>query len=49
MAPFDRTEYDRYVAVARAQLDEAAFAVARAEGRAMSLNQAITDALSFDD
>jgi non-specific serine/threonine protein kinase len=37
----DRLEYDRYVAAVRAQLDEAAFAAAWAEGRAMTLEQAI--------
>jgi len=45
LAPFDRTEYDRYVAVARAQLDEAAFSAVWAEGRAMPLEQAIAEAL----
>jgi hypothetical protein len=32
----DRAEYDRNVAAVRAQLDEAAFAAAWAEGRAMA-------------
>jgi predicted ATPase/transcriptional regulator with XRE-family HTH domain len=44
LAPFDRTEYDRYVAVARAQLDEAAFAAAWAEGRALLPEQAAAEA-----
>jgi transcriptional regulator with XRE-family HTH domain len=44
LAPFDRTEYDRYVAAARAQLDEAAFAAAWAEGRALLPDQAVAEA-----
>ncbi|MDQ5851614.1 MAG: tetratricopeptide repeat protein, partial [Chloroflexota bacterium] len=40
-----RREYDRAVAAVHAQLDEAAFAAAWAEGRAMTLEQAITYAL----
>ena len=44
--PADRIEYDRYVAATRAQLDEAAFDAAWAEGRAMSMEQAISYALS---
>jgi predicted ATPase/transcriptional regulator with XRE-family HTH domain len=43
--PIDRIEYDRHLAAARAQLDEAAFAAAWAEGRALSLDQAIDEAL----
>jgi len=43
--PVDRAEYDRYVAAARAKLDEASFAAAWAEGRALSFEQAITEAL----
>jgi non-specific serine/threonine protein kinase len=42
----DRVEYDRYVAAVRAQLDEAAFAAAWAEGRELTLEQAIEYALS---
>jgi predicted ATPase/class 3 adenylate cyclase/DNA-binding XRE family transcriptional regulator len=45
MNPLDRTEYDRNVTVARAQLGEAAWAAAYAEGRAMTLDQAIAEAL----
>jgi predicted ATPase len=44
----DRAEYDHNVAVVRAQLDEAAFAAARAEGRAMATDdweQAVAYAL----
>jgi predicted ATPase len=45
LTPSDRAEYDRYVAAARAALDEAAFAAAWAEGRALPLDQAIAIAL----
>jgi hypothetical protein len=45
MQPVDQAEFDRNVTAARAQLDEAAFATAWAEGRAMSLPQAIEYAL----
>ena len=45
MPPLDRTAYDRQVAAARAQCDEAAWETAWAEGQAMPLEQAITDAL----
>jgi predicted ATPase/class 3 adenylate cyclase len=43
--PANRTDYDRIVAAARAQLDEAIFAAAWAEGQAMTLEQAIAYAL----
>ena len=45
LEPIDRLEYDRNVANARAQLGEAAFEVAWAEGRALPLEQAIAEAL----
>jgi len=41
----DRTEFDRNMAAARAQLDEATFNTAWAEGRALTLEQAIVLAL----
>jgi non-specific serine/threonine protein kinase len=41
----DKPELDRYLAAARAQLDEAAFKAAWAEGRAMSLEEAVAYAL----
>ena len=41
-----RDEYERTVAEGRAALGEAAFAAAWAEGRAMSLEQAVAYALS---
>jgi predicted ATPase/class 3 adenylate cyclase/DNA-binding CsgD family transcriptional regulator len=43
--PANRVEWDRTVAAARAQLDEATFAAAWEEGRAMTLEQAIAYAL----
>ena len=43
--PVDRAEYERGVAAARAQLDAEAFAKTWAEGRAMSMEQAIEYAL----
>jgi predicted ATPase/DNA-binding CsgD family transcriptional regulator len=41
----DQVEHDRYVAAARAQLDEATFAAAWAEGQAMTMEEAIAYAL----
>jgi non-specific serine/threonine protein kinase len=46
MWPAERVEYERHVAATRAQLDEATFAVAWAEGRALTLEQAIVEALA---
>jgi len=43
--PIDRLGYDQYVAIAREQLGDAAFAQAWAEGRAMTMEQAIDLAL----
>ena len=43
-----QVHYERMLAAARAQLDEAAFATAWAEGRSLSLEQAIADALADD-
>jgi predicted ATPase/DNA-binding SARP family transcriptional activator len=43
--PSDQKEFDHYLSDVRGQLDEAAFAKAWAEGRAMSLQQAIEFAL----
>lgn len=40
--PVDRAEYERSVAATRADLDALSFAVARAEGAAMTLAQAVT-------
>jgi len=47
LEPFEQSEHDQHIAVARAQLDEAAFAAAWAAGQAMSLDQAIAEAQSF--
>jgi predicted ATPase/DNA-binding SARP family transcriptional activator len=44
-----RTEYERYLATARAQLDDTAFAGAWSAGRAMTLEQAIDEALAVAD
>lgn len=41
----DRFDYERFVAVARAGLDEGAFAAAWAEGHTMTTEQAIAYAL----
>ncbi len=43
--PSDKPEYDRSIAAVRAQLDEATFGRAWAEGRAMSLEQAVASVL----
>jgi tetratricopeptide (TPR) repeat protein len=45
MDPSDQKEFDHYVAVVRGQLDQETFAKAWAEGRAMTLEQAIELAL----
>jgi hypothetical protein len=45
MPPAARTEHDRKVAAARAQLSEEAFVAAYAEGRAMTMEQAVGYAL----
>ncbi|NIO72250.1 MAG: hypothetical protein GTN71_25300, partial [Anaerolineae bacterium] len=44
----DQSAVDRYVAALREQLDEATFEAARAEGRAMSLEEAVAYALDED-
>jgi len=46
LSPADRNEYERNVVAARAKLDETTFAAAWAQGRAMTLEQAIADVLS---
>jgi len=45
LEPFEQTIYDGNIATARAQLDQAAFAKVWAEGRAMTMEQAIEFAL----
>jgi predicted ATPase/transcriptional regulator with XRE-family HTH domain len=47
--PIERAAYERSVASVRAQLDQETFAAAWAMGRALTLHQAIADALSEDD
>ncbi|MFN8475829.1 MAG: tetratricopeptide repeat protein [Anaerolineae bacterium] len=47
--PFLYGEYDRYVDGARAQLGEAAFAVAYSEGQAMTLDEAVAYVLEAED
>jgi tetratricopeptide (TPR) repeat protein len=44
----DQPEYERQLALLRAQLDEAAFATAWTEGQAMTLEQAIEEALAVE-
>ena len=46
LPPVARADYDRDVAVARTQLGGTAFEAAWAEGRAMTLEQAVADALA---
>ena len=44
--PIDKPEIERIIADVRAQLDAASFEAAWAEGRAMTLDQALADALA---
>ncbi|MFL5803167.1 MAG: tetratricopeptide repeat protein [Roseiflexaceae bacterium] len=46
LPPVSRADYERDVAAVRAQLDEATFAATWAAGRALPLEQAITEALN---
>jgi non-specific serine/threonine protein kinase len=48
LPPYRRADYDRDLAAARAQLGEEAFAAAWAEGRAMTMEQAIAYALEIE-
>jgi len=48
LSPDKRAEYDHYLAAARARLDEATFAAAWADGRALTIEQAIAYALTTD-
>jgi hypothetical protein len=45
LSPNDRAEHHRQAAAVRAALDEEAFKAARAEGRTMALDEAVTNAL----
>jgi hypothetical protein len=47
--PVEQADVDRHLALARAQLDEAAFEASWAEGRAMTMEQAIEYALEKSD
>ena len=47
LPPGDRPMYDRHLAQARADLDETAFDAAWVEGRALSLDQMVAEALSL--
>jgi Predicted ATPase len=47
--PQDQKEYEYYIEVVRSQLDEATFAKAWSEGRAMTLEQAVAFALENSD
>jgi len=49
MDPFDRAEFDRHIQIAREQLGGVAFEGLAAEGRALSLEQAIDFALEKSD
>lgn len=49
LAPADRPDHDRLVTRMCSALGEGMFAAAWAEGRAMTLEQAISEALSIDD
>ncbi|MDQ5853429.1 MAG: hypothetical protein M3380_15420 [Chloroflexota bacterium] len=49
MAPVDRPEYDRDVAAARAQLDEAAFEAAWREGRTMPWEEVVASVLAEEE
>jgi predicted ATPase/class 3 adenylate cyclase len=48
LPPVYRADYERAVAAARTQLGEQAFATAWAEGRTMTLEQAVNEALKWD-
>jgi hypothetical protein len=48
LPPVERSEYDEYVATARTAMDGRSFSAAWAEGRAMSLDQAVGLALDAD-
>jgi predicted ATPase len=45
LTPAERAEHDRYLAAARAQIDESAFVFAWAEGQTMTMEQAVAYAL----
>jgi hypothetical protein len=47
LEPFEQSEHDHHIAVARAQIDEATFEAAWAAGARLSLDQAIDEAQSL--
>jgi hypothetical protein len=49
MSPVERAEYDQAIATARVTLGEEVFTAAWAEGRAMTIEQAITYTLELQD
>ena len=49
MTPYEQTEYDRELASLREELDETSLASAWAEGRAMTMGQAIAQVFEKDD
>ena len=46
LTPVERAVFDRYAATIRAQLDDATFAAAWAAGQALTLEQAVDEALA---
>jgi hypothetical protein len=48
LPPAYASGYERYLAAARAELDEATFAAAWIEGSGLTLEQAVAEALAFD-
>jgi hypothetical protein len=46
LSPADRADYDRISVATRTQLDDATFAAAWAAGQALTLEQAIAEALN---
>ena len=47
--PFDRAEFDRHIHIAREQIGEAPFEALVAEGRAMTIEQAVAYALEVSN
>lgn len=49
LLPTDHLEYIKHITLVRSEMDETAFAVATAEGRVMTLDQAVTYALAEEE
>ena len=47
--PFDQKEFNRHIQIARDQLGEAGFETLAAEGRAMTLEQAVECAMQREE